>query len=201
MVLYKCIRRYVNNRNKTFEETVLEKTQDFLFNLNSDRIDVFNNINATNASIDNADIEILNIKEKLILPPYLTGGNVSFSPRTMFFNDQNKSIIIYSNNNQENEFKSIDNKFLNIELSNNDYTKIRENYGNYTISGDNIADYIVTKNNENYRFFDIKIKDISINTNLGERNTNKYIEVSNNIINFKNIFETNSNNIYKLMQI
>ena len=186
--------------NKTFEETVLEKTQDFLSpNLNSDRIDAkFNNINATNASIDNADIEILNIKEKLILPPYLTGGNVSFSPRTMFFNDQNKSIIIYSNNNQENEFKSIDNKFLNIELSNNDYTKIRENYGNYTISGDNIADYIVTKNNENYRFFDIKIKDISINTNLGERNTNKYIEVSNNIINFKNIFETNSNNILQI---
>lgn len=186
--------------NKTFEETVLEKTQDFLSpNLNSDRIDAkFNNINATNASIDNADIEILNIKEKLILPPYLTGGNVSFSPRTMFFNDQNKSIIIYSNNNQENEFKSIDNKFLNIELSNNDYTKIKENNGNYTISGDNIADYIVTKNNENYRFFDIKIKDISINTNLGERNTNKYIEVSNNIINFKNIFETNSNNILQI---
>ena len=183
--------------NKTFEETVLEKTQDLLRGNNTNINANFGTINANNANIDNADIEILNIKEKLILPPYLTGQG-SNDRRSIFFNEQNKSIIIYFEN-QENEFKSIDNKFLNIELSNNDYTKIRENYGNYTISGDNIADYIVTKNNENYRFFDIKIKDISINTNLGERNTNnKYIEVSNNIINFKNIFETNSNNILQI---
>lgn len=186
--------------NKTFEQTVLEKTQDLLQGNNTNINANFGTIHADYATITNsAHIYNLNINDTLTLPIHNTGGNVSFSPRSMFFNDQNKSIIIYSNNNQENEFKSIDNKFLNIELSNNDYTKIRENYGIYTISGDNITDYIVTKNNENYRFFDIKIKDISINTNLGERNTNnKYIEVSNNIINFKDIFETNSNNILQI---
>tara|TARA_B100000989_G_C19521826_1_gene464563 strand:- start:576 stop:2276 length:1701 start_codon:yes stop_codon:yes gene_type:complete len=111
----------------------------------------------------------------LILPLF---NNIDFNSkqtRSIAF-DTNGIINIRGEGNTVYEFKATNNLFYNIELSYNDYNKIKQNSrGEYTISGDNFQRYIFNKTGDTsikYKFFDIVKKSGDV------------IEISNNIIKF-----------------
>ena len=128
-------------------------------------------------STDTSSFNLLKINNKLefapqaelILPPVIFSNN-NYTNNSLVY-DNNKNTIYIINDGQFIPFKSNTSKFINLDISNNDLNKLLYNLDSNTwsISGQNHSSMIFTKDNTNYKKFDLFVKDsIDICNNISD---------------------------------
>lgn len=163
--------------NQVIFDKVNEAVSDGLIpNIESDIITVNNYINIKESNnisfFNNLRVRTkldFDITGELILPSFNSSKNYTNNNSIVY--DDNKNTIYIIKNEQRIPFKSNTSKFINLDISNNDLNKLLYNLDSNTwsISGQNHSSMIFTKNNTNYKKFDLIIKDnIDICNNISD---------------------------------
>lgn len=136
-------------------------------NITSDIITVNDYIRIRSDSTNTSLFNFLKINNKLefapqaeLILPSFNYSNNNYSNNSLLY-DNNKNTIYIIENGQHIPFKSNNSKFIVLDISHNNLNKPLYNSvsNSWSISGENYGSMIFTKDNTNYKKFDLFLKD------------------------------------------